>query len=60
MALKKTMLALAAALLALAVAAAAREHSLGPIWTLGWLPAVLAGVTASSRSPRCRLRLRRR
>ena len=27
-----------------AIAQAARQHSLGPIWTAGWLPAVLVAV----------------
>lgn len=48
-----------------AVAQAIRQHSLDPVWSVGWLPAVLAGVypalTGRGRSApgRCLLRLRR-
>jgi len=36
--------ALSAIILGSAIAAAVRQHSLDPIWMVGWLPAVLAGV----------------
>jgi hypothetical protein len=48
-----------------AVAQAIRQHSLDPVWSVGWLPAVLAGVypvlTGRGRSERgrCLPRLRR-
>jgi hypothetical protein len=50
-----------------AVAQAIRQHSLDPVWSVGWLPAVLAGVypaltgRGSGRSAygRCLPRLRR-
>ena len=35
---------LAAIIMAAAIAQALREHSLGPLWTVGWLPAVLVAV----------------
>lgn len=48
-----------------AIAQAVRAHSLGPIWTVGWLPAVLVAVypavtgrRGSARRPRLS-RLRR-
>lgn len=48
-----------------AVAQAIRQHSLDPVWSVGWLPAVLAAVypalTGRGRSAygRCLPRLRR-
>ena len=48
-----------------AIAQAVREHSLDPIWTVGWLPAVMVAVYPSllrrDRSARrpCLPRLRR-
>jgi hypothetical protein len=53
-------LAVAAVVLGLSIAQAARQDSLDPIWMIGWLPAVLAG--AFYRQPgakRCSPRLRR-
>jgi hypothetical protein len=35
---------LAAIIVGAAIAQAVREHSLDPIWTVGWLPAVLVAV----------------
>ena len=48
-----------------AVAQAIRQHSLDPVWSVGWLPAVLVGMypalTGRGRSARgrCLPRLRR-
>ena len=48
-----------------AVAQAIRQHSLDPLWSVGWLPAVLVGMypalTGRGRSARgrCLPRLRR-
>ena len=35
---------LAAIIMGAAIAQALREHNLGPLWTVGWLPAVLVAV----------------
>ena len=44
-----------------AIANAVRTGSLAPIWMVGWLPAVLAGVFYRRPSDaRCSARLRRR
>ncbi len=57
--------ALAAIIIGAAVAQAIRQHSLDPVWSVGWLPAVLIAVypavTGRGRSPhrRCLPRLRR-
>ncbi len=56
---------LAAIIMGPAIAQAVREHSLGPAWMVGWLPAVLVAVypavTGRDRQPRrsCLFRLRR-
>lgn len=56
---------LAAIIAAAAIAQAARQHSLDPIWMAGWLPAVLVAVypavTGRARQARkpCHARLRR-
>ena len=52
--------ALAAFIMASAVAQAIRLHSMGPVWMVGWLPAVLVATTypaLSGRGPvhRCSL-----
>jgi hypothetical protein len=36
--------ALAAIIIGTAIAQAVRQHSLDPIWMVGWLPAVLVAV----------------
>ncbi len=36
--------ALSAIVIGSAMAQAIRQHSLDPVWTVAWLPAVLAGV----------------
>jgi hypothetical protein len=57
--------ALAAIIIGAAVAQAIRQHSLDPVWSAGWLPAVLIAVypavTGRGGSPRrrCLPRLRR-
>ena len=57
--------ALTAIMFGAAVAQAIRQHSLDPVWMVGWLPAVLAGVypaltgRAGSAHGRCLPRLRR-
>lgn len=44
-----------------AIAQAIREHSWQPIWSVGWLPAVLIATLHRPSSPRaCLPRLRRR
>ena len=44
-----------------AIADAVRTNSLGPIWMIGWLPAVLTGAFYRRPSDaRCRARIRRR
>lgn len=49
--------ALAAVVAAAAVAQSVREHSLQPIWTVGWVPAVLIASLARPRTARqCRRR----
>jgi hypothetical protein len=52
----------AAVAVAVAVGAqAVREHSLEPIWTVGWIPAVLVGAVGPRQSARrCLGRLHRR
>ena len=35
---------LASIIMSSAIAQAVREHSLGPVWMVGWLPAVLVAV----------------
>lgn len=37
-------LAVAAIIIGAAIAQAVRQHNLGPVWTVGWLPAALAAV----------------
>jgi hypothetical protein len=50
-------LVVAVGVTALAVVQAIREGSLGPVWMLGWVPAVLAPAMAwSQRSNRCAAR----
>ena len=52
-------LAVAALVLGLSIAQAVREGSVGPIWAIAWLPAVLAGGFArTSTGKRCSLRRR--
>jgi hypothetical protein len=57
--------ALAAIIIGAAVAQAIRQHSLDPVWSVGWLPAVLIAVypaVTGRRGPphrRCLPRLRR-
>jgi hypothetical protein len=57
--------ALSAIILGSAIAQAIRQHSLDPVWSVGWLPAVLIGMypalTGRGRSAhgRCLPRLRR-
>ena len=41
-------LALAALIMAAAIAQAVRQDSLGPVWTVGWLPAVLVAITPAA------------
>ena len=36
--------AVSAVIIGSAIAQAIRQHSLDPVWMVGWLPAVLAGV----------------
>jgi hypothetical protein len=52
-------LAIAAFIVVAGVVQAIREESWAPIWSIGWLPAVLVASlwTAASRKP-CRPRLR--
>jgi hypothetical protein len=55
--------ALSAIILGAAIAQAIRQHSLDPVWMVGWLPAVLVAVYPSmtGRGPahrRCLPRLR--
>jgi hypothetical protein len=58
-------LVVSAIIIGSAVAQAIRQHSLDPIWMVGWLPAVLVAVmypTLTGREPehrRCLPRLRR-
>ena len=53
-------LAVAAVVLGLSIAQAVREASLDPIWTIAWLPAVIAGgFYKPSNGKRCSLRVRR-
>ena len=60
-------LALSAIILGAAIAQAIRQHSLDPVWMVGWLPAVLVAVYPSmtgrggpgSARGRCLPRLRR-
>ena len=53
-------LAVAAVVLGLSLAQAVREESLDPIWTIAWLPAVIAGgFYKPSNVKRCSPRLRR-
>jgi hypothetical protein len=43
------------------IADAVKTNSLGPIWMVGWLPAVLLAVVFQRPSgPRCSARIRRR
>lgn len=35
------------------VVQAVRERSLGPVWSIGWMPAVLAGTLLGTRRGRC-------
>ena len=57
--------ALSAVIIGSAIAQAIRQHSLDPVWMVGWLPAVLAGVypaltgRGGSAHWRCLPRLRR-
>jgi hypothetical protein len=48
--------ALAAIIIGTAIAQAVRQHSLDPIWMVGWLPAVLVAVypAATGRGRRAR------
>jgi hypothetical protein len=50
-------LAVAAVILGLTIAQAVRQGSLDPLWTIGWLPAVIVAALATPRTP-CRGRLR--
>ena len=43
-----------------AIAQAIREHTLDPIWTVGWIPAVLLGTIGPRTTGRCSTRLRGR
>lgn len=57
------LLALAVAVLAgaAAVAQSVTEHSLQPIWTVGWIPAgLVASVARPQTAGQCRRRLHRR
>jgi hypothetical protein len=57
--------AVSAVIIGSAITQAIRQHSLNPVWMVGWLPAVLAGVypaltgRAGSAHGRCLPRLRR-
>lgn len=57
--------AVSAVIIGSAIAQAIRQHSLDPVWMVGWLPAVLAGVypaltgRGGSAHGRCQPRLRR-
>ena len=57
--------ALSAIIIGAAIAQAIRQHSLDPVWMVGWLPAVLVGVypaltgRGGSARGRCLRRLRR-
>lgn len=57
--------ALAAIIIGAAVAQAIRQHSLDPVWSVGWLPAVLIAVypavtgRGGSSHRRCLPRMRR-
>jgi hypothetical protein len=57
--------AVSAIIVGSAIAQAIRQHSLDPVWMVGWLPAVLAGVypaltgRGGSAHGRCLPRLRR-
>jgi hypothetical protein len=57
--------AVSAVIIGSAIAQAIRQHSLDPVWMVGWLPAVLAGVypaltrRGGSADGRCLPRLRR-
>ena len=42
------------------VVAVVRQDSWGPVWAIGWLPAVVIASLARTDSVRCRERLRRR
>jgi hypothetical protein len=56
-------LALSAIILGAAIAQAIRQHSLDPVWMVGWLPAVYPSMTGRggprSARGRCLPRLRR-
>jgi hypothetical protein len=57
--------AVSAIIIGSAIAQAIRQHSLDPVWMVGWLPAVLVGVypaltgRGGSAHRRCLPRLRR-
>jgi hypothetical protein len=54
-------LAVAVVVAAAAVAQSVSEHSLQPIWTVGWIPAALVAALARPQAPgQCRRRLHRR
>ena len=54
-------LVVAALVAVAAIADAVRTNSLAPIWTVGWLPAVLVSAVRPRRSAaRCSVRIRRR
>lgn len=53
-------LAAAAVVAGAAIAQAIREHSLEPIWTVGWIPAMLVATFAAHPTGRCSSRLRGR
>jgi hypothetical protein len=59
------MVAVSAIIIGSAIAQAIRQHSLDPVWSVGWLPAVLVGVypaltgRGGSARGRCLPRLRR-
>jgi hypothetical protein len=54
-------LVIAALVAVAAIAEAVRSNSLGPIWTVGWLPAVLvSAVRPRPSTARCSVRHRRR
>lgn len=54
-------LAIAAFVAAATVAQAIRQDSWGPIWSIGWLPAVIVAATwTTAGTERCRPRPRRK
>jgi hypothetical protein len=54
-------LAVAAVVGAAAIAQSVRDHSLEPVWTVGWIPAALvASIARPQTAGQCRRRLHRR